>query len=172
MRFSGLALLLPLALTACRGEHSKTVTIREGFHIEMSLSGLISRQFDWERYLTVFDDEGTVRVELLSDTGWWRGSSLYLHKSGAYVLNEGQGGCVVFQSSPPEILKGYSHFCNRRPVDTEQSNLNFQLDNCTPSQHYVDLCFMGLFFEAEDLENKLEFNWSDTQREPLLPTPP
>lgn len=91
LRFSVLGLLLPLALAACKGEHAKMVTIEERRHIEMSLSSLISLQSDWERYLTISDEEGEVRVELLSDTGWWRGSSLYLHQSGAYVLNEGQG---------------------------------------------------------------------------------
>ncbi|PHO02651.1 hypothetical protein CSC82_19265 [Rhodobacteraceae bacterium 4F10] len=148
------------------------MTLEEGRHIEMSLTSLISLQADWERYLTIFDEKHEVQVELLSDTGWWRGSSLYLHRSGLYVLNEGQGGCVVFQASPPQILHGYSHLCNKTPIDTERSGLNFSSDGCTPSRHYTDLCFLGLFFEAQGAEDTLQFNWSDTQGEPLLPTPP
>lgn len=172
LRFLVLPLLLPLALTACKREHSKTVTVEEGHHIEMSLSGLISLQSDWERHLTISDGGQEFRIELTSDTGWWRDSSLYLHKSGAYVLNEGQGGCVVFQFSPLEPLRSYSHFCDRKPTFEKQSALNFNAESCTPSRYYADLCFLGLFFEAEGQDAALQFNWSDTQREPLLPAPP
>lgn len=172
MRVWALVPLLPLVLTACRGEHTKTVTIAEGYRVEMSLSDLMSLQSDWKRYLTISDEEQSIRIELLSDTGWWRGSSLYIHKSGAYVLNEGQGGCVVFQTSPLQILKDHSNLCDRMAVASEQSGLSFTSIRCTRSRHYSDLCFLGLFFEAEDLANVMEFNWSDAQREPLLPTPP
>jgi hypothetical protein len=167
-----LSLLFISILAACRDEYNQTVIVEEGRHVQMSLTGLLSFQYDWDRYLTISDSDKKIRVALMSDTGWWRGSSLYRYKSGAYVLNEGQGGCIFFQCYTLEALQGYSHLCDRMPTAERQSALNITSESCTPSRHYSDLCFLGLFFEAEDLEPALQFNWSATQDEPLLPEPP
>jgi|29_taG_2_1085357.scaffolds.fasta_scaffold09778_1 hypothetical protein len=172
MRTLILPLMFPVVLTACQGEHNRTVIIEDGRHVKMSLTSLFSLQYDWDRQLTISDRKREIQIELTSDTGWWRGSSLYRHRSGVYVLNEGQGGCIVFQFNPLETLGGYSHFCDRKPTFEKQSAVSSNVETCTPSRHYADLCFLGLFFEAEGLEAALQFNWSDTQDEPLLPEPP
>ena len=172
MRLSVFALMLPLTMAACKSEHSRTVEIDEAQHVTMSLSGMFSLQSDWERRLTIHDGDEAIEVELLSDTGWWRGSGLYLHNSGLYVLNEGQGGCVVFQASPPKIIEGRAQFCDRAPKGAEPDTSVFQSNACVPSRFYSDLCFVGLFFEAEGLENAMQFNGSGSQKEKLLPTPP
>jgi len=163
------SVLFLLLLAACNDEHSETVTINEGRRVEISLVGLFSLQSDWGRQLTVSDGEKSVRVELLSDTGWWRGSSLYHYKSDIYVLHEGQGGCVVFQFNPLKTLQGYSYLCDRMPSKEASEATTFDREACRPSRHYSDLCFIGLFFEANGSEDELQFNWFTTQDEKLLP---
>lgn len=164
------SVLFPLVLAACNDEHSKTVTINEERRVEISLVGLFSLQSDWDRHLTVSDGEKRIRVELLSDTGWWRGSSLYRYESDIYVLHEGQGGCVVFQFNPLKTLQGYSYLCDRMRSNEAIEATTFDTEACRPSRHCSDLCFIGLFFEANGSEDELQFNWFTTQNEPLLPS--
>ncbi|MBO9397349.1 hypothetical protein J7400_11715 [Shimia sp. R9_2] len=163
------SVLFFFVFTACNDEHNETATIEEGRRVEISLVGLFSLQSDWDRYLTILDGENSIQVELLSDTGWWRGSSLYHYKSDIYVLNEGQGGCVVFQFDPPKILSGYSNLCTRVPRNKATKATSFAQETCKPSRYYADLCFIGLFFEADGAEDALQFNRFTTQSEKLLP---
>lgn len=91
MRLMTVLIGLALPLAACRPEESVSVSLPDGAQVAMTLQPLISLQSDWSRRIEIAHNGTRVSSPLAEDTGWWRGSGLYLHRSGVYVLHEGQG---------------------------------------------------------------------------------
>lgn len=99
--------------------------------------------------LAIGHDGETISVALLEDTGWWRGSNLYLSNEGFYVLNEGQMGCFAFFSSPPKALKIWVDACDH-PLTTplERGAASKALQGYPASRFYPDLFYVGSFNEG------------------------
>lgn len=171
MRPSFVLFILLSLMAGCQSEHRETVELGGGKSLTMSIMDLFSLQSDWERSLTISSSEQHLTVNLFSDTGWWRGSSLYLHKSGRYVLQEGQVGCTVFQFSPPELVTNSRAYCVRKDPSEEPRSDSDSWSGFIQSRHYRDLYFIGLFFEANGAEKVLQFNPASQQVEPLMPSP-
>lgn len=77
---------------------------------------------------------------LFEDTGWWRGSHLYSHRSGAYVIHEGQNGCFGFELSPLSFEVRSNISCKKRNDTCRQDG--------DASPYYEDLIYLGGFFET------------------------
>lgn len=91
---------LVCALGACdRAEHSATAPLTDTANVTLTARGLFSLQPDWERRLIIHTSTEELTVDLLSDTGWWRGSNLYLTDTGLMVLDEGQGAVWPYPSA-------------------------------------------------------------------------
>ena len=93
-------LALFLMLTACAATHDATAQLSRNGQATMTLRAMFGIHSDWHRTLRISDGKTTASLELFEDTGWWRGSHLYLHSSGAYVVHEGQNGCFAFTLMP------------------------------------------------------------------------
>ncbi len=95
-------------------------------------------------------------MRLFEDTGWWRGSNLYIHTSGAYIIHDGQSGCVAFTTGPTEFVSVPSGACTKRSLvgdDAEQA-----------SRFYPDLKYLGQFKETyRDPEGVRIRFWSSSQ---------
>lgn len=79
--------------------------------ITMTVSPMFGIHSDWHRELRVSDGSVTRHEKLFEDTGWWRGTNLYRHTSGAYVLDEGQGGCIEIRTEPLEVIRWTELIC-------------------------------------------------------------
>ena len=58
--------------------------------VSLTVSGMFGLQSDWRRTLTLEHCSEIISRELSADTGWSRGSNLYLAEAGPFVLGERQ----------------------------------------------------------------------------------
>ncbi len=101
IRLIGVLLVVATGLTACRPFTSEATADLPGqISVTMSVRPMAGWHSDWHRTLTIATPDGTTSQPLFEDTGWWRGSNLYLHASGVYVLHEGQAGCILLPTRP------------------------------------------------------------------------
>ncbi|NJM83608.1 MAG: hypothetical protein HC844_15045 [Tabrizicola sp.] len=132
---------LPLALLACQSDtHEARATPQEGLLVTYMVVPMFGWHSDWTRTVAVSFQGAEIRRELFEDTGWWRGSHLYRHSSGAYVIHEGQAGCFAFTAEPlafdpPQLIS-----CEKDPVAASRGGAG--------SRYYVDLTYLGAFVET------------------------
>lgn len=167
-----------LALSACNEEYSAVADLPGSATARMSVTPLFSLQSDWNRALTVSDGETTASIDLFEDTGWWRGSHLYLHASGAYVLHEGQNGCRSFTLDPVSFAHRASISCAKMAdTDTQLPAGSPQLNGYPASKYYAEMFYVGRFVEAQDVpesrdereETPILFQTFEQKAEPELP---
>lgn len=159
----GLAWLLwPLSKP---GAYRATATPQSGLEITLSIRPMRSLQSDWHREITISYNGEQISQDLLGDTGWWRGSNLYRHVSGAYLLHEGQAGCVGLTLEPLAFDMGLAAECSQsrppsRPVEGH-------------SPYYTNLIYLGHFYETwRDPEGvRLKFSDPGQTAEIKLPDP-
>ena len=136
--------------------HSATAKPEPDLEISISIWAMQSIHSDWHREISVEYDGGRIAMRLFEDTGWWRGSNLYIHTSGAYVIHEGQNGCFAFTIDPTEFVSVPSGVCRKRSLvgdDAEQG-----------SRFYPDLEYLGHFQETyRDPEGVRIRFWSSSQ---------
>lgn len=151
MRYVALCVTASLAVSSCATpRYSASAFLENGVTVTMTLSPMFSLQSDWHRKLTVSYNGETIETELASDTGWWRGSNLYRHTSGSYILNEGQAGCTIFSTTPLAFNTITQVGCELAPKNS--SDMESLL------KHYVDLEFLGVFDETRDnIETRVNF---------------
>lgn len=142
---TGLAAVL--ALSSCTRETEATADLGDGVTVVMSVTPMFGIHSDWHRTLTIFQQEEQVALDLAEDTGWWRGSHLYLHSSGAFVLHEGQMGCLVFTVDvvPSDARNQIS--CAKSPAAAEAS-AGRELNGYPASRYYESLFYVGRFAET------------------------
>lgn len=81
-----------------------------------------------------------IQQDLFEDTGWWRGSNLYRHKSGVYVIHEGQNGCFGFRIEPLSFDVQERILCEKTATTQQQES--------GASPRYNDLFYLGAFIET------------------------
>lgn len=120
--------------------YQATAILQEGLNITYSVRPMFGFHSDWTRVVSVKQGATEIQQELFEDTGWWRGSHLYLHKSGAYVIHEGQAGCFGFEVEPLS-------FDVRERISCEKNMANQQREDGA-SLYYSDLIYLGVFVET------------------------
>ncbi|MGR3622575.1 hypothetical protein [Pseudophaeobacter sp.] len=143
-----------------------TARPEQGLEITLAISPMFGIHSDWHRSVEVSFQGQTLSKELMSDTGWWRGSNLYRHSSGAYVVHEGQGGCFSISVDPLKIGPMPGAICLKGVPEGEQLEGH--------SKFYSDMVYLGHFMETWRDENgvRIQYVSSDRISEVELPDGP
>jgi len=172
------AIGLLLTLSACSSGYVATANLHGSATVSMSVAPMFGFHSDWNRELTINDGDTAASIDLFEDTGWWRGSHLYLHSSGTYVVHEGQNGCFGFTLEPVSFDARVSISCAKM-ADTaiRLSADSPELNGYPTSRYYVGLFYIGRFVEADQIpelrdtraETPIVFQTHEQQAEPELP---
>ncbi|MFV0475647.1 MAG: hypothetical protein ACK5MQ_15790 [Pikeienuella sp.] len=160
-----LAAPLALLLAACSGEGEATATLPGGGVVVMSVGSMFGLGGDWVRALAVGSAHDVATTDLVDDTGWWRGSNLYLHGSGVFVLHEGQAGCIAFRPVPAAFVAAPEGACEKTAPPARAGRAG----GPPPSRFYAGLDYLGRFAETQDKEAPIRFIPAAEEPEPELP---
>lgn len=169
MRIVFAAISLAVLLTGCISEHRASANLKEKVRVTMALSGMFSLQSDWHRTLIVEHGGETVSRQLFEDTGWWRGSNLYLAKTGLFVLDEGQGGCIAFRLDPVRFDDAAAR-CHKRRARLTEANIS-DGNGSARSDVYPGMRYLGRFAEVFDGPARVAFISAGEAPEIRLPDP-
>jgi hypothetical protein len=164
--------LIGAAVAGCKLEAQRAQIDVEGdASVALIISPMFSLQSDWHRKLSIETPTGSLESDLFEDTGWWRGSNLYRHSSGVYVLHEGQAGCVLFRVSPPELVRDAAISCDKTEQTVEDDTVQAynSLRGFPASRFYTDFQYIGTFAETPQGQEAISFIGADKQPEPELP---
>ncbi|MGJ8624860.1 MAG: hypothetical protein ACSHW1_19125, partial [Yoonia sp.] len=126
----------------------------------------------------ISDGDATASIDLSKDTGWWRGSQLYLHSSGTYVVHEGQDGCFGFTLEPVSFDARTPISCAKTADSViRHSEDSPELHEYPSSRYYVGLFYIGRFVEVGTVQGLRDtradtpiiFQTYEQQAEPELP---
>lgn len=120
--------------------YQATAIPQEGLRITYSVRPMFGFHSDWRRTVSVKHGATEIEQDLFEDTGWWRGSHLYLHKSGAYVIHEGQNGCFGFEVEPLSFDVQAQISCEKNMTTRQRED--------GASRYYRDLIYLGAFIET------------------------
>lgn len=143
--------------------HKTSATPEEYLQITMSIWPMQGFHSDWHRKVLITYNGQRISKELFGDTGWWRGSNLYRHISGAYVVHEGQGWCFGFTLEPLEFNRTLEDFCIKGQITKE--NLNGH------SRYYRDLIYLGHFYETWRDEKGIRIRYTTADQTPEVELP-
>ncbi|MDQ2088974.1 hypothetical protein [Marimonas arenosa] len=178
MRVLTIAICIILTLPGCSPNHEADAKLAGGATATMSVRAMLGIHSDWHRKFTIGDGRASVSIDLFEDTGWWRGSNLYLHSSGTYVVHEGQNGCFGFTLEPVSFDVRTSISCVKVPGNAlSLSDEGPALNGYPASNYYVDLFYIGRFVEAGRIpelretraEAPIVFQTYEQHAEPELP---
>ena len=167
-----------VSLSACSSEYISVANLHGSATVSISVTPMFGIHSDWNRALTVNDGTTTASIDLLGDTGWWRGSHLYLHSSGTYVVHEGQNGCFGFTLEPVSFDARISISCAKMADTVAQLSADSpELNGYPASRYYAGLFYVGRFVEAglvpelraTRAETPIVFQTYEQQAEPELP---
>ena len=167
-----------LALSACSSEYVAIANLPGSATVSMSVTPIFGIHSDWNREFIINDGDMAASIDLFADTGWWRGSHLYLHSSGAYVVHEGQNGCFGFTLDPVSFDVRTSIACAKMADTAIRLSADIpELNGYPASRYYVGLFYIGRFVEAGRVpelrdtraETPIVFQTYDQQAEPELP---
>jgi hypothetical protein len=167
-----------LALSACSSEYIAVADLPGSATVSMSVTPMFGIHSDWNRSITINDGDTSASIDLFEDTGWWRGSHLYLHSSGTYVVHEGQNGCFGFTLEPVSFDTRSSISCAKMAdVADRLSAERPELNGYPASRYYARLFYIGRFVEAGYVpelrntraETPIVFQTYEQQAEPELP---
>ncbi len=102
-------------------------------------------------------------MRLFEDTGWWRGSNLYIHESGTYVVHEGQAGCFAFTTEPTEFVSVPEGACEKRHSPGRGESQG--------SRYYENLTYIGHFQETYRDAEGLRIRFLDATSAPEVELP-
>lgn len=143
--------------------HKASAAPEAHFKITMSIRPMPGIHSDWHRKATITYKGERISKELLEDTGWWRGSNLYRHISGAYVVHEGQGWCFGFTLEPLEFDRTLEDVCIKDKITTDTLNGR--------SHYYRDLVYLGHFYETWRDKDGVRIRYSGADRTPEVELP-
>ncbi len=171
-------LVAAFALTACSPDYEAEATLDGNATATMSVASMFGIHSDWHRTFTISDGQSSASLDLPEDTGWWRGSHLYLHGSGTYVVHEGQAGCFGFTVKPASFDFRTPISCAKMRDTAEGLSAGKTESSGYPaSRYYVGLFYVGRFVEADHIpelrgrraETPIVFQSHAQQVEPELP---
>ena len=165
-------ILIGAAVAGCASEdHRAQIKLSDEVLVSLIVSPMFGLHSDWHRKLVIETPAGALKSDLFEDTGWWRGSNLYRHSSGIYVLHEGQVGCVLFRTEPPELVRDPSISCDKTDVPDTHDALQIAVSTMEfpASRFYSDLQYIGQFVETPLRQNPISFIGADEQPEKELP---
>jgi len=154
---------LAMALGGCLAEHDATATLPDGARVTLGLRPLVGWHSDWSRHLAVSLQGERVSMELLADTGWWRGSNLYLDAAGVLILDEGQAGCVAIGLAPLALLADGAARCGAQEGGPD-AVAGFARSRLRPG-----LYFVGRFEEVPGGDPAIRFVAAGEAAEVALP---
>ena len=138
-----------------------------GGTIMMELAPMFGWHSDWNRRLTIRNDGDTETIDLFEDTGWWRGSHLYLSGEHLYVLHEGQIGCRMFTFlERPRFLRSSGHSCRKDPSLAARPLP--ETARFPASRYYEGLRYIGRFEEGRGDQPRIRFVPASKGPEPEL----
>lgn len=143
--------------------HRASASPEEHLQITMSIWPMQGIHSDWHRKVSINYKGERISKELLGDTGWWRGSNLYRHISGAYVMHEGQGWCFGFTLEPLEFDRALEDVCIKGQIPTGTFNGR--------SLYYRDLIYLGHFYETWRDKEGVRIRYSGADRTPEVELP-
>lgn len=167
-----------VALSACSSEYISVANLQGSATVSMSVTPMFGFHSDWNRAFTVNNGDTTASIDLSEDTGWWRGSHLYLHTSGSYVVHEGQNGCFGFTLEPVSFDVPTTISCAKMADTAIGLSANSpELSGYPASRYYDGLFYIGRFVEAARApelrdtrdETPIVFQTYEQQAEPELP---
>lgn len=157
--------LLPKTYTA-------TAQFAGDVEISLSLRPMFGWHSDWYRRLHVISPAISSTHDLFGDTGWWRGSNLYLHSSGSFILHEGQAGCLVFDALPSMNRPKPVVTCKKTVGKPRPwPSVDKLPQGAMPSALFDDLAYLGHFAEGGGEDPPLRFIPAADGPEPELPDP-
>lgn len=167
-----------VAVSACSTEYISVANLHGSATVSMSVTPMFGIHSDWDRALTISDGDTTASIDLFEDTGWWRGSHIYLHSSGTFVVHEGQIGCFGFTLEPVSFGARTSISCAKMADTAARLSADSpELNGYPASRYYVGLFYVGRFVEAGRVPELLDmraktpivFQTYEQQAEPELP---
>ncbi|WP_299937528.1 hypothetical protein [uncultured Pelagimonas sp.] len=170
MRFVFAFFLTAVFLAGCESEEHRAIADLEGgVRVTLAARGLFGLHSDWHRTLIVEHNGRAVSRELAGDTGWWRGSNLYLAEAGLFVLDEGQNGCIAFRLAPVRFDDAAAQCRKRRATLTEGDRAG-ETDT-DQSYIYPSMRYVGRFDEVLGDRARIVFLPTDGTPEIRLPDP-
>ena len=143
--------------------HSAAVEPEANLEVRLTIWPMQSIHSDWHREVSIEYDGTRISRRLFEDTGWWRGSNLYVHTSGAYVIHEGQNGCFAFTAEPPEFLGVPNGVCTKRDLVDHGGGHS--------SRFYRDLEYLGHFHETYRDPDGVRIRFSSARQTPEVELP-
>ena len=137
--------------------------LQDGLIVTYSLKPMFGLQSDWTRVINVKYRATEIQQDLLEDTGWWRGSHLYRHKSGVYVIHEGQAGCFGFTVEPLSFRVQEHISCEKK------TNTQHQESGVSP--YYSDLIYLGAFIEMPNSSDGAPVRFIPVDEKPEVELP-
>ncbi|KIC12907.1 hypothetical protein RA19_00445 [Leisingera sp. ANG-M1] len=135
-------------LAVCNNRtHTARADLGAGKRVSMSIRAMFGIHSDWHRKLRISNGLKSETVRLDGDTGWWRGSNLYLHSSGLYVLHEGQAGCFSFDLNRVGVEQPSPILC-RKASEVRTPGLPPSKNGYPQSHFYENLYYIGHFNET------------------------
>lgn len=160
---AGLIILAIVTLFWPRIYHAKAL-LENDAEVTLSISPMIGIHSDWDRKLTVSYKGKYIQRNIDPDSGWWRGSNLYQHISGAYIIHEGQVGCISFTLKPLAFISAEKDSCiKNKALVRHGENQN--------SLYYDDMIYLGHFYETGRDKEGMRVRFKDFRQspEPELP---
>lgn len=143
--------------------HEATAIPEPDLQITISIRPMQGLHSDWYRKVSVVYNDEKISKDLLQDTGWWRGSNLYRHTSGAYVIHEGQGWCFGITLEPLEFDTRLGSSCLKDEVTTGTIDGH--------SLYYRDFIYLGHFYETWRDEEGVRIRYSEARLTPEIELP-
>lgn len=170
MRIVLIVFTTAIFLTGCNREHWASANLDGGVRVSLVVSGMFSLQSDWSRTLIVEHRGKKISRVLSEDTGWWRGSNLYLATAGVFVLDEGQNGCIAFRLDPVRFDDAAAR-CRKRTARLARADASGKNDS-SKSEVYPEMLYLGRFAEVLADPVPVEFIAVSEAPEIRLPDPP
>jgi len=143
--------------------YSATTVPEANLEISLTIWPMQSIHSDWHREVSIEYDGARISRRLFEDTGWWRGSNLYVHTSGAYVIHEGQSGCFAFTTEPIEFVGVPNGVCTKRNLVNHGGEQD--------ARFYRDLEYLGHFHETPRDPGGVRIRFSSASQTPEVELP-
>ena len=143
--------------------HTATAEPEANLEISLTIWPMQSIHSDWHREVSIEYDGARISMRLFQDTGWWRGSNLYVHTSGVYVIHEGQTGCFAFTTEPTEFVDVPNGVCTKRNLVNHDAEHG--------SRFYQGLIYLGHFHETFRDPEGVRIRFLDSSQIPEIELP-